>query len=400
MTEPQLRALFKEMAEGTPADSRVDPALARRRGRVQLRWRRAGVAGTSVVAVAAAGAVSLAVGLSPFRPASGSAAAGAVAPRQFNPLVPYLSFGWLPAGESMVRGWTGKTVMALDAAPSPSERWAVWDLSVYTAGACKLAAKQFTCSPDGRIKLDLITGRAPDVRGRPAFWSGSGLVWQYASHGWGRLVFPYPFNTPQLPKTIRAGTVTPGTTRATVKHNAIKLVSRLKVGVATQPLVFPAQFTGVPSQWQVASAQYVPDGAVLRASSYTLNAAAAAGARDTDAGLSFQDNLPYVEISPVSAHPPPCSYSMHNTRGNRTVHKTINGYRVIVNHQHGHTAAIGSMASHLFRSQALCTANAGGLAVNLSETGPHPALSVASLFKDHLRLLGTNPADWTTKPIE
>jgi hypothetical protein len=39
------------------------------------------------------------------------------------------------------------------------------------------------------------------------------------------------------------------------------------------------------------------------------------------------------------------------------------------------------------------------LALSINVQGAHPPISVASLFGDHLRLLGTNPANWTTKPI-
>jgi hypothetical protein len=31
--------------------------------------------------------------------------------------------------------------------------------------------------------------------------------------------------------------------------------------------------------------------------------------------------------------------------------------------------------------------------------GAHPSIDVATLFRDHMRLLGTNPADWTKNPI-
>ena len=37
--------------------------------------------------------------------------------------------------------------------------------------------------------------------------------------------------------------------------------------------------------------------------------------------------------------------------------------------------------------------------LKIEQFGSHPAMSVTSLFRDHLRLLGTNPADWTTEPI-
>ncbi len=30
--------------------------------------------------------------------------------------------------------------------------------------------------------------------------------------------------------------------------------------------------------------------------------------------------------------------------------------------------------------------------------GAHPSIGVASLFGDHMRLLGTNPANWTRNP--
>ncbi len=49
--------------------------------------------------------------------------------------------------------------------------------------------------------------------------------------------------------------------------------------------------------------------------------------------------------------------------------------------------------------QELCAAHAGGFWLSIIEFGPHPIIDVASLFRDHLRLLGANPANWTSKPI-
>ena len=99
MSEPQIRALFTEIADGEPARSQVDIQLARRRGRARLRRRRASMAGTSVLAAAAV--VVLAMGVGPVRLGSGPPASRPAAPRQFNPLVPYLSFGWLPPGNRL-----------------------------------------------------------------------------------------------------------------------------------------------------------------------------------------------------------------------------------------------------------------------------------------------------------
>jgi hypothetical protein len=61
MTEPQLRTLFEEIADGEPAASRVDPESARRRGHARLRWRRACLSGASVATTAAVITASLAV---------------------------------------------------------------------------------------------------------------------------------------------------------------------------------------------------------------------------------------------------------------------------------------------------------------------------------------------------
>jgi hypothetical protein len=70
--------------------------------------------------------------------------------------------------------------------------------------------------------------------------------------------------------------------------------------------------------------------------------------------------------------------------------ETINGYRVVLTQRFPGTT---------LTSQNLCAAHAGGLALFISQFGAHPPISLASLFRDHLRLLGTNPANWTSKPI-
>ncbi len=62
MIESQIRALFNQIADAEPGPSRVDIQLARRGGRARLRWRRACVAGTSVLATAAVAALAVAAG--------------------------------------------------------------------------------------------------------------------------------------------------------------------------------------------------------------------------------------------------------------------------------------------------------------------------------------------------
>ena len=118
MIESQVRELFTEIADAEPADSRVDLQFARRRGRARLRWRRACVAGTSVLAAVAVAALALTAGS--VRPGAGPPAAGLAAPRQFNPLIPNVSFGWLPAGESLGQGACARLTCTWPRAPKVS----------------------------------------------------------------------------------------------------------------------------------------------------------------------------------------------------------------------------------------------------------------------------------------
>jgi hypothetical protein len=40
-----------------------------------------------------------------------------------------------------------------------------------------------------------------------------------------------------------------------------------------------------------------------------------------------------------------------------------------------------------------------GLWFDIQVFGAHPSINVVSLFRDHMRLLGTNPANWTRNPV-
>jgi hypothetical protein len=397
MIETQLRALFGEMADGEPPSSGVDVELARRRGRTRLRWRRAAVAASSALAAVSVAATAATIP-SVWHAGHRAPAAGPASPRLFNPLAQYLSFGWLPPGDSLVAGGTGQAEMYLTAAPKPDSPVS-WELSAYATGQCKLDAKRLTCSSVAgqRSSVDpaqTLTGPAPTVHGQRAVWTLTGLAWQYARGGWAWLTFPYPFDFPKPPPAIKAGTVKPGTTRATVKREAIEIAAHVKFGAA-MPLAFPAQFTGLPSQWRVSSATYVPDGPVLRVRTYALNAGPAAGVRDFDGGLTFQNNLPWVEIDPVTVRHNPCFYYPGGFR--KSAREVINGYHVIVTREGAPRTVAGNY--HTVPEQSICAANADGLAVSIAEHGAHPLTGVTALFKEHLRLLGSNPANWTSRPI-
>jgi hypothetical protein len=364
MTESQVRALFKQIADDEAGPSRVDTPLALRRGRARLRWRRACVAGGSVLAAAAVAV--LAVGVGPVRPGPGPAAAGPAAPRQFNPLVPYVSFGWLPAGESLNQGGITPAQSYMDAGQVGPD----WTLGVYARGQCHLtgSASGLNC-PLSKLH---IRQRAPDVAGHRAFWTGPGpnLVWQYARGGWARLGIP----APNLSAVLHG--------KQGLAGQALKIARNVRYGVPTR-LVFLAQFSGLPRQWQVHNiSYYVPDSGLLRADEYMLTTGSSRfHPRVGDLGV--WTDAPYIMVHPA---PRKGTCSPQDRGSKRTI---IDGYRVVLKRYH-----IGGLPV-----QELCGAHADGLWFDIQVFGAHPSIHVASLFKDHMRLLGTNPANWTTNPI-
>jgi hypothetical protein len=378
MVESQLRALYEQIASSEPPPSLVDPALARRRGRIRHRWRRAAIAGGPLAAAAAAAAAILLTGTATLIPGTGGTApatsvapaAGrpqpgspARAPRRFNPLIPYASFGWLPAGLSLLSGGTGRAQMYLTAGPQPGHT--ALTLTVYSADRCKLTHARLSCAASASGgQTAQITGSAPAVHGHRAYWAHGYLVWQYARHGWAWLSLP-----------ARAG--------SQQRHFAVEVADHVRYGLATVPLLtFPAQLTGVPPSWQVSSVLFVQHAGVLRASQYALTA----GPAVLSAGSGeFRPGLPFLTTDPATAHSS-CHFYPHG----QSTREVINGFRVTVNR---FPALRGSPPE-----QQLCAAKADGLAVFIAEIGTHPALSVAAVF-EHLVLLGTFPSDWTRAPI-
>lgn len=367
MVESQLRTLFEELVS-EPPPSRVDIGLARNRGRSRRRWRRAGVAGAPALAAAAVAAVILTTSVIPGMPGHGpairpAAAGPARAPNAFNPLVPYATFGWLPSGTTLMSGGTSRSTTSLVALTGPGGTG--WTLQVFSAGRCQLTAKsrQLDCaySADGGILADVI-GPAPAVNGRRALWVSGYLAWQYARGGWALLSFPSLHGN---------------------RGEIGKVAEHIRYAVATAPAIaFPAQLRNVPRQWQVSSVHFVRKAGVLGANGYTLSA----GPVDLGPGDGeFSKNVPFLTTQPATS-----SKCYFYSRG-RSRHEQIRGYQVVVTHL---PASHGSAPM-----RQVCAADAGGLTVDVTVTGWRPAMDPVTLFKDHLRLLGTNPRNWTTKPL-
>lgn len=202
--ETAVRDLLDLVATDQAPPSRVDVALARRRGRRQRRLRRVYLPGAAPVAAAAAVAViaGLTAGLSGTQapahrpPASGPARSAPIAaPHRFSLLAPYAGFGWLPAGFSLGDQYDQSASELGVTATAPLSDGRALMLTVDAAGQCRLAGREVLTYLHIRYRFQHalscgqpLTGRAPDVNGVPAYWALDGsLVWEYGRNAWAML---------------------------------------------------------------------------------------------------------------------------------------------------------------------------------------------------------------------
>ena len=359
MIEQQIRDLFAATADGEPGSSQVDLQAARHRGRSRLRRRRAGLAGASALVTAVAAAVAMMV---PAQQASRPVPAGPAAPSQFSPLTTNAAFGWLPPGTAIVQGrvdpdaalvWAGSEQVGLSV-----------QLQVYARGRC-----QFTDRASGLKCRDLTVGstarlskRAPDVNGRAAYWAGPGLIWSYARGGWASII------------AYRGD----GHSQAS-QAETLRIARNVRVGAAAPHVLFPAQFTGLTRDWQVADTYFVADSGRLRAEWYTLRTASSR-LLWSDFADTLWTNAALVVVQPNGT----CviDSSRHHI-------EVINGSRVIVE----------PYAQRGRPGRSLCAEHANGLWLKIMELGPRPAIGVVRLFRHHVHVLGRNPANWTQNPV-
>jgi hypothetical protein len=201
--EAAVRDLLDQVATDQAPPSRVDLDLARRRGRRLRRLRRVYLPGAAPVAAAAAVAVIAALTASlsgpptrPHHPASGhKRTAQIAAPHRFSLLTPYAGFGWLPAGFSLGDQYDQSATELDMTATAPLSDGRALMLAVDAAGQCRLTGREFLTLMRMRYRFPQalscgqpLTGRAPDVNGRPAYWSlHGGLVWEYGERAWATL---------------------------------------------------------------------------------------------------------------------------------------------------------------------------------------------------------------------
>jgi hypothetical protein len=360
MLESELRELFELQASAEQPPSRLSIQATYRAARTRLRIRRLAMTTTPLVAVGAIAAIvltssPLAGHVGPADPDRGHHRAHTKwpsAPRYFDALRPYLSFGWLPPRTRVMSGDTGTTVQDLNA----GQRGLMpFDLVAYAAGQCGFAHMRFHCAGPGKQFDVLPTRRLPDIDGHPAYeltgpYTGDSgtLIWRYARDGWAKLYFR---NTPY----------------------AVRVAEHVIFGGPAAPLKFPAQLTGMPG-WQVTSALFNPGRSGLLA---TMWGFAPGAAVHTPRAARY----PGVMTGSVQ----PCYFTPgYSTRS------VIAGYPVTI------TIVPPGKIDGAYHG--VCAANADGLWVQVSVGERRPAFDVTRIFA-HLRLLGPNPANWTTQPV-
>ena len=128
----------------------------------------------------------------------------------------------------------------------------------------------------------------------------------------------------------------------------------------------------------------MPDGGLLRADWYMLTTGSSRFHPHVG-DLGVWTDAPYITVHPA---PRKSACASPGPRGQYTS-EIINGYRVSLERDY-----MGGLPV-----QELCGAHADGLWFEIQVYGAHPSIDVVTLFRDYMRLLGTNPANWTTEPI-
>lgn len=176
----------------------------------------------------------------------------------------------------------------------------------------------------------------------------------------------------------------------TLRHSPVLEAETLKIarnaqfGAATPHLLFAAKFTGLPGDWRLTDAHYYADSGKLHAEDYTLRTARSRFLWQTG-DLGYWTDAAYVIARPV----PGGGTCAGDGPGSTRRIEIINGLRVVVQRYTEQGQPIHD----------LCAAHINGFWFDVQEFGPHPSIGVTRLFRDHVHLLGRNPANWTRSPL-
>lgn len=292
------------------------------------------------------------------------------APQYFNPLRPYARFGWLPPKSPSFPADGDVISQRTMSLGNPSGAF----LALFAAGACHRTGHTLNCFPSGnryRLGRNIAQGD-----GHPAYWtapqkvrsplrgtSPGQLAWQYAAGGWAVLDYAPSGHAPAM-------------------ENAVKIADHVQFGYRGEPAIrFPVQLTDVPANWQVNCVATSLIGHVMYAASDVVTAGRVTG---SICGDNQPLNAPHFDAGQGTKNQ--CS-DFSAAEGAQSKPEVINGHQVVL-----------ITDKKFWPNHELCADNAAGTFVWIA-IGAHPTLSPASIFAHHLRLLGSNPAKWTTKPI-
>jgi hypothetical protein len=366
MDEAAMRALLMDVADDDLPASTIDVTKAMAGG-ARRRLRRIYLPVLAPIAAAAAVALIL-VGV-PLTVGGNLPSVPAV--REFNPMIPYALFGWLPPGSSTQQIQQGLRAESLSATHAASGLDQVL-ITLYAAGMCRVTKASSTamlaCRPAGvgtmtnRGSVQPVGRQVGAVRGRPAYLSSQVLVWQYAQHSWA--VFGYSVNPSRSHLT------------STERAQVLRIARSLRFGTGTHPR-FGFRLPGIPASWQPTVSDFQWGQGQIYGAAVTLS--------PTSSKLSSIS----VTALPASAGGSGCPYPGTHA------HQIIDGHRFVEEHWRGS----GEPASRMD-----CSADVDGVAVDIQTMVSRLAASgtflgsPASIYR-HLQLLGPDIANWTTRPI-
>jgi hypothetical protein len=368
MLDELIHNAFDQMAGSDQPPARVSVAHAIRQARILRRRQRLTAAGAPVLAAGAALAVALSGALvsgvagtrvTPTGPGSG------IGSQRFNPLVPYATAKWYPYGISGVLGYAYPTALRLIPVPSRAGPWT--SIVVYAANQCVLANSRLVCGAvvNGTRGVMTVSGRAPDVGRHAAYWirDATGDLTPDIPPGVKMVAFRYA----RLAWAMVESSSTPA--------DVLRIAANLRYG-QTLPLRFPIQLTGLPRAWrEVRQVEYFED------SRHVMLSLLFGTHPGTTASLP--PGSLYLSVSLGKGFAPEC--------GKTCQAKLINGYKVYLFKEPGSATSPPMYVMYV--------PIADGLNLQMAIPDRSVRLSLASIFGHDVRLLGPNPAHWTTRPI-
>jgi hypothetical protein len=193
MLEDELRTLFTLQASADLPPERISLPTVRRKAVARRRRRDIAAIGSPILAACGV----LAIALAGVLPAVGHGTAPLQnqsrvrAPKQFDLLVPFASFGWLPSAKHR----SGPIETGTTSATEDRLERDGFELNTYAYGGCrKIPQKpELSCPPQPGTHTRLWE-RAPAVNGHAAYFvqesPAASIAWQYAPHGWAILWNP------------------------------------------------------------------------------------------------------------------------------------------------------------------------------------------------------------------